>query len=303
MSQLYPNGEFLLGLSLSVKSHKPPQAAQTRERSGKPQTTYSKRMVRNCVARLESLHGKANLAFATYTLPSLDELQMTLLRENWSEVCRQLIQALGRDLERAGIKPELVYVNEIQEERYKETGVIAPHIHVVFQSRRNRYAEYAISKERNTEIWNRVISNVLGQRIEAPSGASIEQVKKSAERYMSKYMSKGSEVAQQLDSDGMKSQLPKVWWGASHTLRRWVKDHIKLFADSSKEYIKNNYKRFQENLQNSPFSWLYVHNIVSTEPHMENVEIPVAIVGRMKPEWFSSFEYKQLGDVPMFQNP
>jgi hypothetical protein len=256
-------------------------------------------MVRNCVARLESLHGKANLAFATYTLPSLDELQMTLLRENWSEVCRQLIQALGRDLEGAGIKPELVYVNEIQQERYKETGVIAPHIHVVFQSRRNRYAGYAISKERNTEIWNRVISNVLGQRIEAPSGASIEQVKKSAERYMSKYMSKGSEVAQQLDSDGMKSQLPKVWWGASHTLRRWVKDHIKLFADSSKEYIKNNYKRFQENLQNSPFSWLYVHNIVSTEPHMENVEIPVAIVGRMKPEWFSSFEYKQLGDVPM----
>jgi len=299
---LYPNGEFTLGLSLSVKPHKPPQASLIRERGNKPQTTYSKRMVRNCVARLEQQHGKINLAFATYTLPDLDEVAMSRLRENWGEVSRQLMQALGRDLEAAGIRPDLVYVNEIQQQRYKESGVIAPHIHAVFQSRRHRYAKYAITKERNTEIWNRVISNVLGQRTEAPSGASIAQVKKSAERYMSKYMSKGSEIAQEVQSDGMNSQLPKSWWGASYTLRRWVKDHIKLFADSSKDYIKNNYRRFQENIQNSPFSWLYVHNIVSTEPHGENVEIPVAIVGRVKPEYFNSFEYKQLEDIPMAWN-
>ncbi len=177
---LYPNGEFSLGLSTPVKAHKPPQPASTRHRGGKAQTTYSKRMVRNCIAKLERDYGKHNLAFATYTLPDLPEYEMNVIRHSWREVTRQFKQAVERDLKSAGIKPELVYVTEIQEERYEKTGAIAPHIHAVFQSRKTRHHKYAITKERNTEIWNRIISNVLGRRVEIPSGASIEQVKKSA---------------------------------------------------------------------------------------------------------------------------
>jgi hypothetical protein len=298
---LYPNGEVSLGLSTPVKAHKPPQAPSTRHREGKTQTTYSKRMVRNCIAKLERSHGKHNLAFATYTLPALPTYEMDILREGWREVTRQFKQAIERDLERAGIKPEMVYVTEIQEERYESSGVIAPHIHAVFQSRKSRYHQYAITKERNTEIWNRVISNVLGRRVEIPSGASIEKVKKSAERYMSKYMSKGGKLAQKVLDKSVTNWMPKAWWGATLTLRKWVKENTRILSEQTKNYLRDNYKKFQENLDESPFSWLYVHAIKLIEPDSEKeVEKPVAIVGRVKRNWIRRFSYHNLADMKVW---
>jgi hypothetical protein len=291
---LYPNGEFSLGLSTPVKAHKPPQPPSTRHRGGKAQTTYSKRMVRNCIAKLERDYGKHNLAFATYTLPDLPEYEMNVIRQKWREVTRQFKQAVERDLKSAGIKPELVYVTEIQEERYEKTGAIAPHIHAVFQSRKTRHHKYAITKERNTEIWNRIISNVLGRRVEIPSGASIEQVKKSAECYMSKYMSKGGKLAQEVIDKSVSNWMPKAWWGATLSLRNWVKANTRILSERTKNYIRDNYKKFQENLDESPLSWLYVHEIPPTGD--EQVSKAVAIVGRVKRDWIRRFEYRNLMD-------
>lgn len=299
LSQLYPNGEFSLGLSMPVKSRKPPESSASRERSGKAQTTYSKRMVRNCIAKLERDHGKQNLAFATYTLPDLGEAEMKLLIENWGNITHRLMEEIGRDQARVGIRPVQVYVNEIQESRYQESGVVAPHIHVVFQSRKSRYQAYAISKERNTIIWNRVLSNALGREVQAPSGARIEQVKKSAEGYMSKYMSKGGQLAKRLIEEGNINSLPKQWWGATLTLRQWVKSNIRLFTLESESFIKSHYKQFEENLKNSPFTWLYVHRIKLLEPHGEEIEIPVAILGKIKPDWINSISQRSLADAPM----
>ncbi len=291
---LWPNGEFSLGLSKPVKSHKPPNPSSRRERSGKAQTTYSKKMVRNCVAKLERDCGKQNLAFATYTLPHLSGGDMARVRENFPTVCHQLKQMIERDLLRAGLKPEVVYVIEIQEERYRKTGEVVPHIHAVFQSRKSRYHPYTISRQRNTQLWNRAVSNVLGRDIEIPSGARIEQVKKSAERYMSKYMSKGGQLAKQLADEGKMNLLPKAWWGATFSLRRWVKANIKLFSEKSEEFIKDNYRQFAQDLKNSPFSWLYVHLVEVFEAHSEEVEMPVAVVGKIKPSWIEAFECRHL---------
>ena len=293
---LYPNGEFSMGLSTPVKNHKPPQPSPNRHRGGKPQTTYSKRMVRNCIARLERLHGKHNLAFATYTLPELPHYEMEILRENWWNVTRQFKQTIERDLERAGIVAEIVYVTEIQEERYEKTGEVVPHIHAVFQSRKSRYHKYAISKERNTEVWNRTISNVLGRRVEIPSGASIEQVKKSAERYMSKYMSKGGKLAKKVSDDSVTNWMPKAWWGATVSLRNWVKANTKILSEQTKQFIRDNYKSFEQNLADSPFSWLYVHDIQLTEDD-QVIDKPIAIVGRVKRDWISRFSYRNLAEM------
>lgn len=291
---LWPNGEFSLGLSKSVKSHKPPEPAQRRQRSGKAQTNYSKRMVRNCVARLEQRCQKQNLAFATYTLPELPGGDMARVRDELPTIAHQLKQMIERDQARAGLNPEVVYVIEIQEERYRKTGEVVPHIHVVFQSRKTRYHPYVISKERNTQLWNRAVSNALGRDIEIPSGARIEKVKKSAERYMAKYMSKGGQLAQKLADEGRINELPKAWWGATLTLRRWVKANIKLLSENSEQFIKDNYRQFAENLKNSPFSWIYVHLVQVFEPHGEEVEVPVAVVGKIKRNWIEAFECRHL---------
>jgi len=296
---LYPNGEFSLGLSMPVKSHKPPIASETRERSGKIQTTYSKRMVRNCVARLERLYGKENLAFVTYTVPDFAPEDMEALRSGIAQVVRRLRQSIERDLSRAGIKPEVVYVIEIHSERYERTGEIVPHLHFVFQSRKTRYHPYAISKQRNTELWNRAVSNVLGHAIEMPWGARIEQVKKSAERYMAKYMSKSGKFAQEIIKKGQDTQLPKQWWGASFSLRRWVKAHIRLLSDKDEKFIKENYKEFKANINHSPFSWLHDHNVDTSEPGEEPRWLLVAIVGKVREKCMSMFECRDLTDAPM----
>ncbi len=296
---LYPNGEFSLGLSITVKSHKPPTSSPTRERSGKPQTSYSRRMVRNAVAKLERQHGRDNVAFVTYTLPDFAEADMNTIREAIAEVVRQLKQALERDLSRAGIKPEVVYVIEIHEERYRKTGQIIPHIHAVFQSRKTRSHPYAISKQRNTELWNRAVSNVLGRRVEMPWAANIQKVKKSAEAYLAKYMSKGAKLAQEAINNGQEKYLPKQWWGASLSLRRWVKKHTKILSDNDKQVIKDHYKDSMEDIKSSPFSWLGVYNIKSTEPGQEERDIPVSIFGKIRDSFMSMFECRQLSDAPM----
>lgn len=299
LSQLYPNGEFSLGLSMPVKSHKPPQSASVRERSGKPQTTYSKRMVRNCIAKLERSHGKHNLAFATYTLPDLPAHDLENLSAKSGVIANRLCQEIKRNQERAGIKSEIVWIVEIQQERLKRTGIPVIHFHVVFQSRKSRYHSYAISKEQNTRIWNRIVSNALGYEIEMPSAANIQQIKKSAENYMSKYMSKSSKVAVDIVDKQEAKLLPKNWWGATFSLRNWVKQNTKLLADSAKELIKSQYKSSINNLKDSLFTWLFAHTIKLLEPHGEEIEVPVTIVGKVKRNSIHLFETKTLDDVPM----
>lgn len=294
---LYPNGEISLSLSTSVKSHKPPKSASSRQRGFKPQTTYSKRMVRNCIAKLERDYGRHNLAFATYTVPDLPDEDLEKLQDGWAEVNRQLMQAVSRDLEAAGIVPQIIYINEPQEERYEKTGKVFPHIHMVFQSRKSRYHEYAIPKERNTQIWQRIVSNVLGRDIEIPYGADIQTIEKSAERYMSKYMSKGSKLAQEILNKCSVKWMPKSWWGATKSLRNWVKANTRIVSEQSKQFVRDNYRKFADNLEQSPFSWLYVHAVKLIEPDTnQEVEKPVAIVGRVKRDWISKFEYRNLSD-------
>jgi hypothetical protein len=256
-------------------------------------------MVRNCIAKKERDHGKHNLAFATYTLPDLPVDQLQNLSAQSGVIANRLCQEIKRDQERVGIKSEIIWIVEIQWERFKRTGVLVIHFHVVFQSRKSRYHPYAISKERNTEIWNRVISNALGYEIKMPNAANIQQIKKSAENYMSKYMSKGSKVAQELIDEKQIALLPKNWWGATLSLRRWVKDHTKMLADSAKDFIKNNYKAFKNNLKDSPFTWLHAPEITLLEPHGEEVSFPVAIVGKIRANSMHLFQTKTLDEVPM----
>lgn len=306
---LFPNSEFSMSLSVSVSSHKrsnkPPIASSTRVR-GIGQTTYSKRMVRNGIYRLEEKHGKHNLAFATYTFPQLSSKQLQCVRDNWSEIERQFLQAIKRKLEAAGIVPEIVYVTEIQMKRYETYGQLVPHLHLVFQSRKNRYADYAISKEENTAIWNRIVNNILiaadDEIVEMPYAADIQKIKKSAQAYMSKYMSKGSSVVKKIGEVAPNMWQPKSWWGMSLSLRRWVKENTKILADRTKRWIKDNLHHWIEDLENSPFHYLHVVTI-ETEDRTSGttIKLPVAVVGRIKKYHLHRFETKDLNVLNPFQ--
>lgn len=220
----YPSLDFILGLSTPVKPRKPPKSAQTRERRGKRMTGHSKRTVRSGITLLQDAHGKRNLAFLTLTIPNLAWYENKLLCQAWGDITRRYMEELGRELERHGLNPEVVYVNELQEDRWRRDGTPAPHVHAVFQGRKTGERTWAISKEKARELWERILGNLLGRTIQLPAATRIEPIKKDAKRYMTKYMSKAGKVVDEIVEAGLKDFLPGRWWGMSHSLSRKVKD-------------------------------------------------------------------------------
>jgi hypothetical protein len=207
-------------------------------------TGYAKRLVRSGITILKERHGKRNLAFLTLTLPDLPWNEMALVCSEWGELARRVMEEISRELERHNLNPENVYVSEIQEDRWRRDRVVAPHIHAVFQGRQTGQRDWAVPKEKFREIWERILGNFLGRSVSLPAATRVESIKKCPKRYMTKYMTKGGEVVQEIISAGLRDMLPTSWWGASNSLRRKVKEGIidipkdtaHLIADHLTEY-------------------------------------------------------------------
>lgn len=281
------NGEFSLGLSKPVKTHKPPKPPEIRERRGQKFTAHGRRMVRSAAFWLERRWGRANLSFLTTTVPTLPNRDIGRLGAEWAEVVRRYKQELERELRRKGITSEVLLVTEIQEKRYRETGLIAPHLHIVFRGRKSRYDNWAISKERARELWENVLSAIVGFSVSAPASTRIEKIKKSVENYLSKYMSKGGKVVQDIIDDGKRHFLPTSWWGMTNTLRDTVKAGCKQITQEMSDILYGQ----REQLQVAGIiKWFHVVNIDINQSHGESMEIPVAFVGKLaRPEYQNMF--------------
>jgi hypothetical protein len=284
---LWLNGEFSLGLSKPVKTHKPPKPPEIRERRGQAFTSYGRRMVRSAAFWLEKTWGRQNLSFLTTTVPTLPNRDIGKLSAEWCEVTRRYKQELERELSRKGITSEVLLVTEIQEKRFRETGLIAPHLHIVFRGRKSRYDNWAISKERARELWENVLSAIVGYRLNAPASTRIEKIKKSVENYLSKYMSKGGKVIEEIIADGRRHLLPTSWWGMTNTLRDTIKAGCKRIPQEMADILYDQ----RENLQQAGIiRWCHIVMTEIAQSHGEFIEIPVAFVGKFaKPEHGSMF--------------
>jgi hypothetical protein len=110
-------------------------------------------------------------------------------------------------------------------------------------------------------------------------------------------MSKGGKLAQKVSEKSLINWLPKSWWGATLSLRNWVKANCRILSEQTKNYIRDNYKKFKQNIDESPFSWLHVHEIKLIEPDTnQETEKPVAIVGRIRRDWIHRLDYRNLLD-------
>lgn len=272
------NGEFSLGLSTPVKSHKPPEAPETRERRGQAFTPYGRRMVRSAAFWLEKRWGRRTLSFLTVTVPTLLNRDIGKLDAEWGEVTRRYKQELERELRRQGVPGEVLLVTEIQEKRYRETGLIAPHLHIVFRGRKSSKHGWAITKERVRKLWENVLSAVLGFSVDAPASTRIECIKKSVENYLSKYMSKGGKVIKEIIESGRRHLLPTSWWGMTDSLRRRVKAACIQISEDAADIL---YGQREELRQAGIISWYHVFTVEVSQSHGEVIEIPVAFVGKL----------------------
>lgn len=290
---LYPNGEFtfsLMGLSMPVKNHtKPPKPPEARERKGQGFTSWGRRMVRNGAWWLQNQFGRGQLSFLTCTLPD-EVLEIFAIADDpaglWSEILRQFEQWLKRRLQAAGLCEFIVGVTEVQPKRYLETQKVGLHLHWVFQGRSENKSPWMIKKEEFANAWNKILSNVLERNIESSSATRVERVKKSVENYLSKYMSKGGDVINQIIEDGKRNLLPSSWWNVSHGLRRLIRSMIIRPSNEARNCLWDT----RELLKNQGIiQWDYMHEIEVVQSHGEVMKIPVAYVGK-----FSKVEHLQM---------
>jgi hypothetical protein len=160
-------------------------------------------------ATLERIYHRANLSFLTYTLPDLTAEDLVAIKENWADIVNRVQLRIKEKLNGLGIKTAIVGCVELQLERAENTGVIYPHLHLVFRGRRDNRSDWAIKPHQFRQIWRRCCGKFLSsEKYSWNASENVEQVKRSVAGYLAKYISKcASKVG-----DGMLSAWhPRDW--------------------------------------------------------------------------------------------
>ena len=194
-------------------------------------TRFGARRVRCACHLLQKEAGKHRLVFATVTIPPMPMEDISCLQERWNEVVNTYRRKLTRALRDDNLSGELVTVTEIQEKRYERTGVPYLHLHSVFVGK-NRSGRWAISTEAHDQMWRETLSVVLSHPVgELNSACNLQRVKKSAEGYLGKYMTKGSKVVSRMMEDGFKGWVPGQWWSCSRSLAQRIDYETRDISD------------------------------------------------------------------------
>ena len=227
-----------LGLSDATNPHR---ISKQRARQGLTGiTTFGKRMLRSGAAILAKIIPRRLMTFSTVTTPTISEDENVVINANWSELVRQLQQHISRDLVRSGINPKITYTVEIQEKRYYDTGIVALHLHLVFQGRKSSKHGYAITPARIDHVWQRLLENLLGRPVGISAANKLETPRKSLEKEIGKYISKGGSVVADIIRDGLEHLLPSSWWGMETSLRKQVLAAIIKLSGEGATYLWDN---------------------------------------------------------------
>ena len=227
-----------LGLSSLQNHHK-----STLKYGSKGITAYGRKLVSNSALLLQQQYTKNRLGFGTATLPPLTKSGLTNCLKKWGDITRQFFQEIKRVLGRSGVEFLYVSCTEIQSIRFKRTGMPYPHLHWVYVAKASRNSPWHISSSLIRTIWRRILINKLGAEsfingvTQKDFNATIDTqgVKKSASRYLSKYLSKGTETTEAMQEAGFE-YFPSQWWSASMQTKKMYREslvriHAKLAQD------------------------------------------------------------------------
>lgn len=236
-----------MGLSVATNSHRPSQNinqnSETRTRQGlKGISRYAKIMLRSGTAMLGKSIPRRWTTFATVTMPAITEDENVIANAAFPEMVRQLEQQIKRELVRAGIKPEITYCVEVQEQRYRETGIVALHLHLVFQGKLNDRSPWAITPARIDKFWRSQLERVLDRPVDVSAANKLETPKKPLEKEIGKYISKGGKLIAKIIADGKEHLIPRSWWGMTTALKQKViKAIVNLDSDTATWLSESSY--------------------------------------------------------------
>ncbi len=268
-----------LGLSDATNCHKLPskRRIKTAKRGSKGISTHGRRQVSNACYLLEDKYGKDCLSFLTATLPAFANLaDLQMICANWSDLIRKFIQELKRILLRRGFPASMVWVTEIQEDRYRDSGVVAPHLHLTMVGKKHRYSkQWAISKGEVRSLWERLLGNLLGRPVTCQAATRVERPRKSLKAEMGKYMSKGGQVIKEIIDAGKGNDLPSSYCGCSDNLKKAIASRMVILRGSEAE-------KFIDNLESMKESGLLFYKPIIIYAANLGKEITVGFVGWIK---------------------
>lgn len=188
---------------------------------------------------MEQVFGKSRLGLITPTLPNIPEY-LPYWVKGWDNLIRQLLQEIQRELKRLGAPIHYVGVDELHPKRSAELGYGVLHSHLLIVAwdgksyKSDGKREYYIHADKLRVIWYRVLTNycrkleIFDSSIPMPKARiEIASIKKSAEGYLGKYLSKGVGNLRKATSENKKMEVfARHWWHCSKELRDTIKGNI-----------------------------------------------------------------------------
>lgn len=191
------------------------------------------RNIRNATYLLEQQPGgKDVLSFLTLTLPSLSHEGLQSCCTNWDSMVNNFLTWLRITLKRKHIEFQYVYCTEIQTKRLEKRHEYAPHLHIVFRGRNGKKAPWAITPKQARKAWSRCISRYCNEQFCDSAVENLQRIRKSAARYLSKYMSKGSNILPNGAETLAISALRTQWGGMARSLAKSLRHHIQRYTSN-----------------------------------------------------------------------
>jgi hypothetical protein len=185
------------------------------------------RNIRNAAFLLERQPGgKDVLSFLTLTLPSLSPEGIQACVANWDALSKRFFDWLRVTLTRKGIEFQYVYCTEVQTKRLQERGEYAPHLHIIFRGRNGKKKPWAITPKQARKAWRRCIDSIVDELYDDSALENLQRVRRSAGRYLSKYLSKGAKNVTFGNEELGFTPLRTHWGGMARSLSQSIRRHI-----------------------------------------------------------------------------
>jgi len=204
-----------------------------------------------CLWMAKQAQRRLRLVFLTLTIPTryadgeaISETDHRRILASWSDIVNRFNEEWCREAERHGIPKRYLYAIEPQEERWKDTGVFAPHMHLValnkwddskkhprFDQGAEASGYYSITTDDVDAIASRVYSNVLGRLVDCSASTNLASVGKLSKLYyylsklgrIGRYITKGSQIMGEVRASSWSSCIPHSWGGSDRQTRQTVR--------------------------------------------------------------------------------
>lgn len=229
----HPIGQLLKSGELIDLGSSDARILEKNAESRKKLLTMTKNMARNLrngVYILEQAYSKDVLSFLTLTIPSLPDSSMDKICQQWGKLTNEILKWLKYKCEKQNIPFEYVYCTEIQEKRLEQRREYAPHIHIVFRGRACVRSSWAVSPRAVRKAWLHILSTCVGHSVNSDAVENLQRVRKSAARYLSKYVSKGVRNSTERYQGLARTLLHTQWGGMSRNISQAIKAGIKAFG-------------------------------------------------------------------------